>query len=110
MGGNIGTAILSLPPPSDDWVHVVECSSFQIDLTPSLAPSIGVLTNITPDHLDRHGTMDAYAEIKERLVAQSALSVIGQDDAWCRAITTRLRSLSGPIWPGWESNFKVTSV
>ena len=92
MGGNIGTAILSLPPPSDDCVHVVECSSFQIDLTPSLAPSIGVLTNITPDHLDRHGSMDAYAGIKERLVAQSALSVIGQDDAWCRAITTRLRT------------------
>src|SRR6478735_4081382 len=45
MGGNIGTAILSLEPPSEGRVHVIECSSFQIDLTPSLAPSIGVLLN-----------------------------------------------------------------
>jgi UDP-N-acetylmuramoylalanine--D-glutamate ligase len=99
MGGNIGTAILSLPPPADDCVHVVECSTFQIDLTPSLAPSIGVLTNITPDHLDRHGTMENYAGIKERLVAASALAVIGQDDDWCRGITTRLRAAGRAVLP-----------
>ena len=68
MGGNIGTAILSLEPPSADRVHVIEMSSFQIDLTPGLDPSVGVLMNITPDHLDRHGTMEQYAAIKERLI------------------------------------------
>lgn len=99
MGGNIGTAILSLPPPADACVHVVECSTFQIDLTPSLKPSIGVLTNITPDHLDRHGTMANYAGIKERLVAASGLAVIGQDDAFCRAITTRLRAQGRAVLP-----------
>ena len=70
MGGNIGTAILSLEPPADNRIHVIECSSFQIDLAPSLAPTIGVHLNLSPDHLDRHGTMELYAAIKERLVAE----------------------------------------
>ena len=56
MGGNIGTAILALEPPAADRFHVIEMSSFQIELTPSLEPSVGVLLNISPDHLDRHGT------------------------------------------------------
>lgn len=77
MGGNIGVCVLALPPPADGRIHVLELSSFQIDLTPSLAPSIGLLLNISPDHLDRHGTMDAYAAIKARLVAASDIAVIG---------------------------------
>ena len=91
MGGNIGTAILSLEPPSDDRIHVIECSSFQIDLAPSLAPSVGVLLNISPDHLDRHGTMDRYAGIKERLIARADKIVIGVDDELTRAVAARLR-------------------
>ncbi len=91
MGGNIGTAILSLEPPSDDRIHVIECSSFQIDLAPSLAPSVGVLLNISPDHLDRHGTMDRYAAIKERLIARADKIVIGVDDELSRAVAARLR-------------------
>ncbi|MFY9289669.1 MAG: UDP-N-acetylmuramoyl-L-alanine--D-glutamate ligase [Methylorubrum rhodinum] len=89
MGGNIGTAILSLEPPAKGRVHVIELSTFQIDLTPSLAPSIGVLLNLTPDHLDRHGTMENYAAIKERVVSSAGLAVIGVDDAYCAAIATR---------------------
>ncbi len=92
MGGNIGVPILDLPPPADARVHVVECSSFQIDLAPSLAPSVGALINITPDHLDRHGTLEDYAAIKERLVARAATALIGVDDAPCRAIAARLRA------------------
>ena len=69
LGGNIGTAILSLDPPAPGRVHVIECSSFQIDLAPTLDPSVGILLNITEDHLDRHGTLANYAAIKERLVA-----------------------------------------
>ena len=68
MGGNIGTAILALAPPGADRVHVIEMSSFQIELTPSLAPTVGVLLNISPDHLDRHGTMEHYAALKARVV------------------------------------------
>lgn len=89
MGGNIGTAILSLEPPSDNRTHVIECSSFQIDLAPSLAPSIGVHLNLSPDHIDRHGTMENYAAIKERLVIKAQRAVIGIDDELSRAIARR---------------------
>jgi UDP-N-acetylmuramoylalanine--D-glutamate ligase len=90
VGGNIGTAVLSLAPPARDRVHVVEMSSFQIDLTPSLEPSVGVHINLSPDHLDRHGTMEAYAAIKERLVAGADLALVGVDDAPSAAIAGRL--------------------
>ena len=97
MGGNIGTPILQLPPPSAAIVHVVECSSFQIDLAPSLDPSVGVLLNLTPDHLDRHGTMENYAAIKERLVAGAARAVVGVDDPDCRAVADRLAARGRPL-------------
>src|SRR5439155_478805 len=89
MGGNIGTAILDLEPPARDRFHVIEMSSFQIELTPSLAPSIGVLLNISPDHLDRHGTMEHYAALKERLVMDAQMACIARDDDLCRAIAAR---------------------
>jgi UDP-N-acetylmuramoylalanine--D-glutamate ligase len=90
MGGNIGTPILALKPPAPERIHVIECSSFQIDLAPSLAPTLGVLLNITPDHLDRHGTMEHYAAIKERLVARAEYALINFADEPSRAIFRRL--------------------
>ncbi|SDR61103.1 UDP-N-acetylmuramoylalanine--D-glutamate ligase [Rhizobiales bacterium GAS113] len=95
MGGNIGTPILALELPAPNRFHVIECSSFQIDLAPSLAPSIGVLLNITPDHLDRHGTMENYSAIKERLVDAADIAVVGIDDAKCVAVFDRLRRRMG---------------
>jgi UDP-N-acetylmuramoylalanine--D-glutamate ligase len=89
LGGNIGTAILDLAPPSPDRVHVIECSSYQIDLAPSLRPTVGILLNLTPDHLDRHGDMAHYASVKERLIAGSDTAIIGVDDEWCQAIADR---------------------
>ncbi|MFK5981123.1 MAG: UDP-N-acetylmuramoyl-L-alanine--D-glutamate ligase [Rhizobiaceae bacterium] len=86
MGGNIGRAVLSLDPFGDDIVYVVECSSYQIDLAPSLDPTIGILLNLAPDHLERHGDMDHYASIKERLVAASSEAIIGVDDDYSAAI------------------------
>ena len=93
IGGNIGTAILSLEPPRPGRVHVIECSSYQIDLAPSLDPSIGILINLSEDHLDRHGTMEHYAAVKERLVAGmpgDGTAIVGVDDDWCSAIAARL--------------------
>ncbi|OLP61298.1 UDP-N-acetylmuramoyl-L-alanine--D-glutamate ligase [Xaviernesmea oryzae] len=90
MGGNIGRAVLTLDPLTPERIYVVECSSYQIDLAPSLDPDVGILLNLTPDHLDRHGAMENYAAIKERLVAQSRTAVIGVDDAWCEAIADRV--------------------
>ena len=89
MGGNIGTPILALEPPSLSRIHVIELSSFQIDLTPSLAPSIGILLNLTPDHIERHGTMEHYAAVKERLISGAAHAIVGVDDDASRAIAER---------------------
>jgi UDP-N-acetylmuramoylalanine--D-glutamate ligase len=97
VGGNIGTAILALQPPADHRVHVIECSSFQIDLAPSLAPSAGILLNVTPDHLDRHGTMENYAAIKTRLVARADHAVIGLDDEICAQISAELAAAGRPV-------------
>ncbi|MGL4488810.1 MAG: UDP-N-acetylmuramoyl-L-alanine--D-glutamate ligase [Rhizobiaceae bacterium] len=90
LGGNIGTAVMTLDAPTPDKHYVVECSSYQIDLAPSINPTAGILLNITPDHLDRHGDIDHYASVKERLVAGSDTAIIGQDDAYCVAISDRL--------------------
>lgn len=90
LGGNIGTAILSLDEPASEKFFVVECSSYQIDLAPSLNPQVGILLNLAPDHLDRHGDMLNYAGIKKRLVEASELAVIGQDDPFCIEISADL--------------------
>ncbi|MEO9169395.1 MAG: Mur ligase family protein, partial [Aestuariivirga sp.] len=67
VGGNIGLAVFNLRAPEAGRIYVLELSSFQIDLMPSLKPDVGILTNITPDHLDRHGTLENYAAVKARL-------------------------------------------
>ena len=93
MGGNIGTAILSLAPPRAGRVHVVEMSSYQIDLAPSLDPSVGILLNISEDHIDRHGTLAQYAAVKERLVAgvqTNGVAIVGVDDDLSSAIADHL--------------------
>src|SRR5262249_16068593 len=91
LGGNIGTAILSLEPPAPGRAHVIECSSYQIDLAPSLDPLIGILLNVTEDHVDRHGTLAEYAAVKERLVARAqSAAIVGVDDNWCQAAADRI--------------------
>ena len=97
LGGNIGKAVLDLDAFADDLTYVLELSSFQIDLAPSLAPDAAALINITPDHLDRHGALEDYARIKARIFAQlpaSATAVVGVDDEPSRAIAD---SLKGPF-------------
>ncbi|MFT3733216.1 MAG: UDP-N-acetylmuramoyl-L-alanine--D-glutamate ligase [Hyphomicrobium sp.] len=96
MGGNIGRPILTLEPPQPGRFHVVEMSSFQIDLTPTLAPTIGVMLNVTPDHLDRHGTIEHYAEIKERVVLGADIAAVGIDDDFGLAMMRR-RINVGPV-------------
>ncbi|MBB4520879.1 UDP-N-acetylmuramoyl-L-alanine--D-glutamate ligase [Rhizobium leguminosarum] len=91
LGGNIGTAVLTLDPPRGERFYVVECSSYQIDLAPTLNPSAGILLNLTPDHLDRHGTMQHYADIKERLVAGSDVAIVGVDDSHSALIADRVQ-------------------
>jgi UDP-N-acetylmuramoylalanine--D-glutamate ligase len=98
MGGNIGAPALSLMPPAKTRVHVIECSSFQIDLAPSLNPSVGIHLNLTPDHLDRHGDMSNYGSIKERLVAAADTAIIGVDDEWSKAMASRRAATGRTLW------------
>jgi UDP-N-acetylmuramoylalanine--D-glutamate ligase len=97
MGGNIGVNILDLASPAASRVHVIEMSSFQIDLTPSLKPTVGIVMNLTPDHLDRHGTIENYAAIKERLAAASDVAVIGVDDDYTKAMADRRTQHRGAL-------------
>ena len=100
LGGNIGTAILSLEPPAKGRVHVIEMSSYQIDLTPSLDPTVGIMLNVTEDHIDRHGTIELYAAVKERLVAGVAphgRAIIGVDDGFGRDMADRLQRAGQPV-------------
>ena len=92
VGGNIGRAVLDLDAPEKGIVYVVEVSSYQIDLAPGLAPDIAVLLNITPDHIDRHGTLEHYADVKARIFARQGVgdtAVIGVDDAMTSKICTQ---------------------
>ncbi len=87
VGGNIGTAVFDLPAPQHGRIYVIEMSSFQIDLSPTIRPDVAVLLNLSPDHLDRHGSMGNYAAVKARLFAnmgEGDAAVISVDDEWCR--------------------------
>ncbi|HKD46151.1 MAG TPA: UDP-N-acetylmuramoyl-L-alanine--D-glutamate ligase [Rhizomicrobium sp.] len=98
VGGNIGKAVLELAPPGAKTVYVLEMSSFQIDLTPGLHPDVALLSNLTPDHIDRHGSMENYAAIKERLLRQvpkDGQIIAGVDDDYSAAIFTALSAAGG---------------
>jgi UDP-N-acetylmuramoylalanine--D-glutamate ligase len=95
VGGNIGAAVLELERMDDRGTYVLELSSYQLELTPSLACEVAVLLNIAPDHLDRHGGMAGYVAAKERIFANersAQVAVIGMDDAICRSLREKLGS------------------
>ena len=89
LGGNIGKAVLDLPPFADGRHYVIEFSSFQLDLTPSLDADAAILLNVTPDHIDRHGSLENYAAVKETIFKNAKAAVIGADDAFCDAVAER---------------------
>ncbi len=81
LGGNIGRGALDLEPAHDGEVIVLELSSYQIELARALTPDIAVFTNLSPDHLDRHGGRGGYFAAKRRLFAEGGpdRAVIGVD-------------------------------
>jgi len=84
VGGNIGAAVTALKPVGADGVNVIELSSYQLEVTPSLCSDIAVIMNITPDHLDRHGGMAGYIRAKEQVLASvntDGLAVLGEGEA-----------------------------
>ena len=95
IGGNIGIGVLALPAPTPEAVYVIEVSSYQLDLTTTFAPDVAILTNISPDHLDRHGGMEGYVAAKRRIFqAQDgeALALVGVDEVWGQGIAADLRA------------------
>ncbi|WP_438852757.1 UDP-N-acetylmuramoyl-L-alanine--D-glutamate ligase [Brevundimonas nasdae] len=96
VGGNIGIGVLALPEPTPDAVYVIEVSSYQLDLTASFAPDVAILTNVSPDHLDRHGGMEGYVAAKRRIFAAQgpdAVALVGVDETWGQGVFEALRAL-----------------
>ncbi|CAM2956340.1 UDP-N-acetylmuramoyl-L-alanine--D-glutamate ligase [Legionella worsleiensis] len=82
VAGNIGTPVLDMLVDDHQYdLWVLELSSFQLDLTYSLAPVAATILNVTPDHLDRHHTMEAYIQAKQRIYHQTKAAVVNRDDA-----------------------------
>jgi UDP-N-acetylmuramoylalanine--D-glutamate ligase len=100
VGGNIGVPVVALIEQSTDetW-SVLEVSSFQLETTDKFHPAIAVILNITPDHLDRHGTFENYALAKERIFAaqdERDCLVLNADNA--RAAEAASRSVARVYW------------
>ncbi len=115
LAGNIGRGVLDIDPPRDGEVVVLELSSYQTDLARALTPDVAVFTNLSPDHLDRHGGMGGYFAAKRRLFAEGGpdRAVIGVDETEGRFLANQMaegagddrvirissaRKLEGPGW------------
>jgi UDP-N-acetylmuramoylalanine--D-glutamate ligase len=111
MGGNIGLPILAQEPLTGGGVYVLELSSYQIDLTYSLDCDVAVLLNITPDHLDRYDSFEAYAASKARLFEMQARgwAVIATDDPLTQEIArhraVRLTRVSMDDYRKWQRDW-----
>ena len=93
VGGNLGRPALSFAPLGKDGIYVLEMSSYQLELTHSLACDVAVLLNVTPDHLERHGGMEGYVAAKKRIFLHQKspqAAVVGVDDETCRGIADDL--------------------
>jgi len=99
VGGNIGHALSAqVDESTEDTIHVIEASSFQLEATDTFHPWIAVLLNFSPDHLDRHSTVDEYAAAKTKIFTQQTdddWAVLNADDsaALAMARTTRARRM-----------------
>lgn len=95
VGGNLGIPAMDLNPLEANGTYVLEVSSYQLEISPSLHFNVSILLNITPDHLDRHGGMEGYIEAK-KLIYKNATSqdtlVISVDDEHCSKVYESLRA------------------
>src|SRR6516162_10267348 len=108
VGGNIGVPVVALIEESTDegW-SVLEVSSFQLETTEQFHPAIAVILNITPDHLDRHGTFENYALAKERIFAAQKpedFLVLNADNV--RAAASATRSSAPVYWFSLENRVR----
>lgn len=102
VGGNIGTPVISLAGQSTpDTMVVLEVSSFQLESIEQFCPWIAAILNITPDHLDRHHTFQAYVDAKARLFenqSPSDIAVLNADDPTCVALQNKNKVKSSLLW------------
>ncbi len=103
VGGNLGTPVLTFDPLGSGGTHILEMSSYQLELTFSITFDVAVLLNVTPDHLARHGGMDGYVAAKKLIFHRQTkprTAIIGVDDAICRQIHAELVAAGDQrIWP-----------
>lgn len=95
IGGNLGIPVMELDPLKQDGVYVLEVSSYQLEISPSLHFNVGILLNITPDHLERHGGMDGYIAAKKLIYRKATTQdtlVISVDDIPCLTIYEALKA------------------
>ena len=116
LAGNIGRGVLDIDPPEDGTVVVLELSSYQTELARALTPDVAVFTNLSPDHLDRHGGMGGYFAAKRRLFSEGGpdRAVVGVDEVEGRFLANQLSegpgddrvirvSVAGKLdGPGWS--------
>ena len=94
LGGNIGIPLIQQAEQAKDGVMVAEVSSFQLEDSPSFAPHIAVIMNITPDHLNRHGTMENYISVKRSILnnmGKDDYAVLNYDDETVRAFAEKAK-------------------
>ena len=92
-GGNIGRPVMTLPAFGQEGTYVLEMSSYQLELTPSLSPAGVVFLNITPDHIERHGDLDGYIAAKKNIFANptiGSVAVVGIDTEPSRQIADEI--------------------
>ena len=99
MGGNIGVPVLQLDLPTNARHYVIECSSYQLDLAPSIDPTIGIMLNVTPDHIDRHGSIEHYAAVKSRILDRAQTRIVGIDDEFGRGMAKGLAAMQKFVVP-----------
>jgi UDP-N-acetylmuramoylalanine--D-glutamate ligase len=96
VGGNIGTPAISLAERAKpDSVIVLEVSSFQLETIQAFRPKVAVMLNVTPDHLDRHRTFEAYVDAKARIFENQRgddFAVLNEDDPTCVSMAARTRA------------------
>ena len=89
VGGNLGIPVLDLPALASDGAYVLELSSYQLEAVKTVHANVAVWLNISPDHLDHHGSMDAYVDAKKHIFDHQVagdIAVIGIDDAISEAV------------------------
>lgn len=97
VGGNLGTPALSLAPLGGDGAYVLELSSYQLDLLHTARFNTALLLNITPDHLDRHGSMEGYVAAKAHIFDRQTprdTAIVGVDDDYACSLYSGLRQTS----------------